>query len=80
MTKFEIVGEKEVRNGERACAPRNVKLLRESCWHRSKLESITLERELRLAQIGEACFLWCSLKSITIPRNIEMLGKLCFTE
>jgi hypothetical protein len=32
-----------------------------------------------LTQIEESCFSWCSLKSIFIPRNVEVLPKLCFS-
>jgi hypothetical protein len=58
--------------------PRNLEMLRKSCFKRLKLESITFESESRLTRIEESCFSSCSLKSISIPRNGDFIAGSAF--
>jgi hypothetical protein len=53
-------------------------VLGESCFSGSGFESITFEGESRLKQIEESCFTCSSLKSICIPRDVEILDKSRF--
>jgi len=70
-----------VRCGERQSAfgSRSVEIpgescrARELCESRVSLEIITFEPESRVRRIEERC----SLKSICIPRSVEILGKSC---
>jgi hypothetical protein len=60
------------------CIPRNVEIFGKSCFasdwrNRNALESITFESESHLVRIGDSCFSHCSLKSICIPRNVELI-------
>jgi hypothetical protein len=43
------------------------------------IDTVTFEKESRLQQIDESCFSDCSLRSIWIPRRVEILGKSCFS-
>jgi hypothetical protein len=65
------------------CIPHSVKIPGKSCFVRDEYTQILLkwikfESKPRLIQIEESCFLNCSLKSICIPRDAEVLGKACF--
>jgi hypothetical protein len=75
--------DKLLNHGTRICIPRNVEMLGKSCFagdytKANSLESIIFESDSRLTRIEDSCFKCCSLKSMCIPRNVEMLGKLCF--
>jgi hypothetical protein len=58
---------------DRVSISRNVEILPKLCFTYSKLEPLTFENESRLTRIEDSCFLYCSLKSICIPRNVEIL-------
>jgi hypothetical protein len=42
------------------------------------LESISFESESRLTRIEGWCFAHCSLKTLCIPRNVEVIQRVCF--
>jgi hypothetical protein len=67
--------EGEICNGNRVHVPRNVEMLRKSCFDESKHESITFESDSQLKRIDDSCFSSCfELKSICIPPDAENLG------
>jgi hypothetical protein len=60
------------------CIPRTVEVLGKRCFAgsgrtKNVVGAITFESESRLIRIEEGCFQYCSLKSICIPRNVEVL-------
>jgi hypothetical protein len=62
------------------CILWNVDIIGNACfsWCR-EFSLITLETESRLLLIDDLDFKICeSLKSMFIPRNVELLGKWCF--
>jgi hypothetical protein len=83
---FETVGSRLVRyrgSSRSVVIPKWIKVLGESCftgeWHKvNALESIAFESESQLTEIKALCFSHCSLKSICIPRNVEILPNDCF--
>jgi len=58
--------------------PNWLSVLDKFCFCNSNVESLTFESESMLTRIEEECLVRCPLKSICIPRSVEILGKSCF--
>jgi hypothetical protein len=63
--------------------PRSLEVLGKQCFGGSDkriglIEKISFESQSRLTRIDDCCFAFCRLKSICIPRSVELLGKGCF--
>jgi hypothetical protein len=83
---FDIVGSRLLRyrgSSRSVVIPKCIEVLGALCFSgklnkSSAFETITFEHGSRLSRIEESCFSHCALKLICIPRNVEILSRLCF--
>jgi hypothetical protein len=55
-----------------------VRVLKKSCFEKSQIETIVFEGESQLKRIEESCFSAARLRSIVIPKSVEVLENSCF--
>jgi hypothetical protein len=64
--------------------PPSVEVLGDRCFagsksHRNEVGILGFGSESPLQKIGDECFDYCSLKSIFVPRSVDIIGRSCFT-